>query len=82
MRDSCRPFELLVNTLLTVTLVSLSYSQGLTGQISGSIREQSGAIVVGAAVELLNQGTSQIRSTVTDSLGEYVFRSCWPDNPR
>ncbi|HYP06276.1 MAG TPA: carboxypeptidase regulatory-like domain-containing protein, partial [Bryobacteraceae bacterium] len=60
-------------SLLSALSTGLLYGQGLTGQISGSVKEQSGSVIAGAAVELLNQGTSQVRSTTTDTLGEFVF---------
>ena len=58
---------------LTIVSAASIYGQGLTGQISGSVQEQSGAVVAGAVVELFNQATSQTRTAATDSLGEYVF---------
>src|SRR6516225_915180 len=41
------------------------WCQGLTGQISGLVRDQSGSVVVNAAVELID-GTGQRRPAITD----------------
>jgi hypothetical protein len=62
----CVPFAALL-------VVPSAWSQGLTGQISGSARDQSGSVVVGAAVELVNEGTGQARTAVTDETGAFVI---------
>ena len=44
-----------------------------SGQISGFVRDPSGAVVPGAKVEATNAGTKEPRRTVTNSDGYYVF---------
>src|SRR5262245_62954821 len=49
------------------------YAQGLTGQISGTVRDQAGAVVPQARVELINEETSARRQAVSDASGSFVF---------
>src|SRR5215472_3360961 len=44
-----------------------------SGQISGFVRDPSGAVVPGAAVVTTNSGTKEPHRTVTNSEGYYVF---------
>jgi len=63
----------LVSYVLLLAAATTLYGQGLTGQISGSVRDQSGSVVVNASVELVNDGTGQQRSAVTDETGAFLF---------
>ena len=60
--------------LVVVCCVSLaSYGQTFRGGINGSVTDQSGAVVPGATVELVNMGTSASAKAVTSSAGEFSF---------
>ncbi len=48
-------------------------AQSTYGTLTGSVTDASGAVVVGAKVEALNQATGSTRSVTTDKLGEYQF---------
>lgn len=63
----------LVIAALFNSLTVSSWGQGLTGQISGSVRDPSGSAVSGAAVELVNEGTRQMRAMPTDETGAFLF---------
>jgi hypothetical protein len=65
--------QFLLAAALCAALTSQSWGQGLTGQISGSVRDQSGSVVVNAAVEIVNDGTGQRRSVTTDETGAFLF---------
>src|SRR5215475_4029260 len=52
---------------------SLLHAQFDSGQISGFVRDPSGAIIPGAVVVVTNAGTKEPRRTVTNSDGYYVF---------
>src|SRR5688572_25675338 len=58
---------------LFAAMTPLLWSQGLTGQISGSVRDPSGSVVAGATVDLTNEGTGQVRSMSTDESGAFLF---------
>ena len=55
-----------------LSAVSL-YAQFDSGQISGFVRDPSGAVVPGASVIATNTGTKEPHRTVTNSEGYYVF---------
>ncbi len=59
-------------------LTLASYSQGLTGQISGAVQDPSGSAIPGAEVSLVNVNTSQSRQVNTDGAGTFVFTQLLP----
>ena len=64
------------NALLLILLAAgtaLPQAQMSAGDITGTVTDQSGAVVPGAAVTVTNTGTGGIRSTETLSLGAYRF---------
>lgn len=62
--------------LLAATLAA----QGLTGSISGTVTDQSGAAVPDADLKLVNVETSQTRQGRTDANGDFVFTQLLPGN--
>src|SRR5205085_9895205 len=63
--------------LLVVGLMCLACLTGtaqvLTGQLSGTVADQSGAVIPAASVTLKNQLTGDIRKTVSNSEGVFAF---------
>jgi len=53
-------------------------AQSTYGTIIGKVIDSSGAVVVGAKVEALNQATGDSRSVNTDRVGEYQFLNVDP----
>ena len=53
-------------------------AQVATGDILGSVKDTSGAIIAGAAVRLENTGTHEVRNFTTNSSGEYTFSALQP----
>jgi hypothetical protein len=63
---------------LGVALVSLVLpvqAQTITGSISGTVVDTSGALVSGATVELKNEETGVTRTATTNETGNFVFES-------
>src|SRR5262245_5432345 len=58
--------------------VSPAFSQSSTGSISGTVTDQSNAVVVGATVLGKNTLTGFVRSAVTNSSGLYRLRDLPP----
>ena len=58
---------------LAVGTPGLANAQGLSGQIGGSVIDNSKGAVPGAAVTVRNTATAVTRDTVTDSQGLFVF---------
>ncbi len=63
----------LANLLMFVLLISFqtTFGQSSLGEIRGSVTDGTGAVVVGASLEITNQATGEKRSVVTNSNGEY-----------
>ena len=53
-------------------------AQVATGDILGSVKDSSGAVVPGASVKLENVGTHEIRTFTASSSGEYTFSALQP----
>src|SRR3954462_15511337 len=71
----------LVPVLVAVSLVlvpSLASAQLDRGQISGFVKDQSGAVIPGATISATHTQTGTVRTTVTDGTGYYVFTALTP----
>src|SRR5262245_11073581 len=71
-------------TLLLVLFCTLfatapAAAQIVTGSISGTVTDPSGAVIPGAVVTLLNQRTSDLRKITASSEGRFVFSAVQPD---
>src|SRR4051794_9511792 len=53
-------------------------AQGLTGQVSGTVQDQSAAAVVGASVTVTNKESGQSRSVKTNSDGHFTIPELLP----
>src|SRR5215470_732830 len=65
--------------LLALALLCLAYSAGygqnLTGQLTGTVTDQSGAVIPKAEITLKNQLSGDLRRTVSNSEGVFAFAS-------
>jgi outer membrane receptor protein involved in Fe transport len=75
MRFSVRCLAVLAIALVIPALVA---AQTESGKISGSVTDQSGAVLPGVTVNLKSVDRASMRSTVTNAQGEYVFASLVP----
>ncbi len=67
-----------MNRVLAITLglflsASVAPAQFDTGQISGFVRDASGAVIPGATVVVTNEGNGEQRTTTTNESGFYVL---------
>ena len=60
---------------LGLSLASSLFGQAQSGTIVGVVRDQGGAVVPGATVTIVNEGTNFTRSLVTNPSGEYTAYS-------
>ena len=72
-----------VSAALSVTLLALvlaidARAQSVSGTILGSVTDPTGAMITGAKVTILNEGTGLTRTVTTNSSGEYVAPSLPP----
>jgi outer membrane receptor protein involved in Fe transport len=69
-------FMLSKRIFLVMAILALAgfsaFAQG-SGKISGTVKDQNDAVVLGASVTLLNIASSQRSTTTTDSNGKYEF---------
>lgn len=63
--------------LLSVMLPTAS-AQSVTGQISGRVTDPTGAVVVGAPIQLTHDLSKQVREFTTDSSGAFLFVGLMP----
>jgi len=68
--------------VLVVSPPLVSAQTGTTGTIIGTVTDESGAIIPGATVDVLDVGTSAVRSTATGSRGEYAVPNLPPGEYR
>src|SRR5260370_4735414 len=69
------------NIRFAVALIAAAwscYAQISQASLQGTINDNSGAAIPGAAVTLRNKGTTATRSVVTDSSGQYSFPNLDP----
>ena len=52
---------------------SLTYAQGVTATVTGIVMDSSQAVVPGAAVLLIDEGSRDARRTVTNGEGYFTF---------
>ena len=57
-------------------LTCAAFAQFDAGQISGFVRDATGAVVPGASVTAINEGNHEQHKMITSAEGYYVFRSC------
>jgi len=68
----------LVYALLPFGLVLPAWTQTVSGVISGMVRDQTGAVVVGASVRLIQETTNATRNVRTNETGLFSFQSIQP----
>jgi type 1 fimbria pilin len=70
-KKSCQAGLLMALALiLTLPLPLLAQARG---QFSGTVVDQTGAVVVGATVTATNERTGEVRTAMTDAAGRYVI---------
>jgi hypothetical protein len=56
-----------------VVFLPFSFAQKTTGDIDGTVTDQSGAVLPGCALTLTNQATGAVRKTTSNAQGNYSF---------
>lgn len=59
--------------LILLLFFSVFAQTQTTGRIAGTVKDQNGAVIVGANVTVTNQATGEERSATTDEAGNYAF---------
>src|SRR5215831_1614297 len=63
----------IVSILLFVVVPVTGMAQRTTATLAGIVQDSSGAVLPGADVQLINEGTNAVLSKVTTETGEFVF---------
>ncbi len=77
MKTTLRTF-VIVLIMLFATL-PMAFGQGVSGQISGTVTDPDGAVIIGATVQLTNEVSQQTRETTTDARGAFIFTNLLPN---
>ncbi|MFT4111336.1 TonB-dependent receptor [Silvibacterium sp.] len=75
-----RFFLVLVVGFLSSFAPGLLYGQSTSGLVTGTVKDPSGAAIVGATVQIQNVASGYTRDTITDQQGNYRFSNV-PFNP-
>jgi len=68
-----RQIALLTAVLVLLGMAGIVSAQTATGQISGTVKDSTGAVVPGATVTIHSDATGLTRTAITDQNGDYVF---------
>ncbi len=66
---------LMVTILLLASAVPAGAQVASAGQVSGVVTDKTGAVVPGATVTMIDNGTKEERTTTSNSAGQYTFVS-------
>jgi len=58
--------------ILTGLLAQHSFAQTTNGIMTGTVTDKSGAVISAAEIEIMNQGTLQLRMVTTNDMGSYI----------
>jgi Carboxypeptidase regulatory-like domain/TonB-dependent Receptor Plug Domain len=73
-----KSIALVASVALFVLLATFSFGQQLTGTLSGTAYDQSGAVIPKAKVTLKNDASGDVRTTFTDSVGSFAITAVPP----
>ena len=80
MSSSRKAVQLLVGTMGMLLLCLPAFSQGNFGRILGTVTDQSGGVIAGATVTVLDTQRGVARTLTTDDAGEYNAPTLLPGN--
>ena len=75
-----RVFTLFASLLLTLALAPGALAQGITGSITGTVTDATGAIISGAVVTIRNVDTNATHNVTTSDIGSYTVTQLHPGN--
>ena len=78
LRTTMNPRRFALAAMMMLFLCGFALAQQETGQISGIVKDQSGAVIAGATVVVKNMNTSQERTVTTGESGIYVVTNLQP----
>src|SRR6187455_2007716 len=80
LRQRQRLLSAVVVGLVLVNTAPLAFSQGITGTITGTVKDGQGGVVPGASVTLISETRSTSSNPVTtNAAGDFVFPNLTAD---
>src|SRR5690348_3029616 len=73
MRSCHIPTRLVSSLILSVAVFTIAYSQTVTTRVSGTVKDQSEAVVAGATVKLIDAASRDEKTTRTNDQGTFTF---------
>ena len=64
---------MLTSTLLALVLMTPAFAQRTTATFAGIVADPTNAVLPGAEIQLINEGTSAAMQNVTNETGEFLF---------
>jgi hypothetical protein len=77
-QSACKTLALLACLAIFVSVSSLSFGQQLTGTLSGTTKDTTGAVVANAKITMINQASGDMRTTVSNSTGYFSVTAIQP----
>ncbi len=74
----CLIFIVSLAFVLAIAAAPASFGQGITGSITGTVTDPSGASIAGATVTILQIGTNAVRAVTTSDAGSYTVTQLAP----
>ncbi|MSO30844.1 MAG: carboxypeptidase regulatory-like domain-containing protein, partial [Acidobacteria bacterium] len=74
-RDSMKRFLLVFSVSVVILLISSSAWAQATAQMTGTVRDDSGAVLPGVTVTVTQTDTGVTRTVVTEGSGSYVIQN-------
>src|SRR6266436_813418 len=65
--------KLLLMTLTFLAMAAMSFGQRTDATFSGAVTDASGAVLPGAEIQLINEGTAAVLQQLTGETGEFRF---------
>jgi Carboxypeptidase regulatory-like domain/TonB-dependent Receptor Plug Domain len=78
MKRPLPPSHFAFTLIILLCATGIALGQGTASRVTGVVTDQSGALVAGATVTLINEGTNTPLTQQTSSSGTYVFDSVQP----
>ncbi len=80
VRNSMNPVRYVLAAFMVFLLCGMAMAQQETGQISGTVKDPSGAVVPDVAVQVRSLATSAERTASTSGSGYYTVTNLQPGN--
>ena len=68
--------NILLPVFVSLFIVNAAFAQN--GQLSGTVTDQTGALIPGVSITATNTGTGVVTTTLTNDSGAYTFPSLQP----